>query len=482
MLCSHTSKPDLNAPSAPKKLHLILLVWMAFGAGLTGWSQETDFSPFARFGLGTAQGNLAPNVAGIGGISSISTTNLAFNADQPASASGLLQPTFQGSVVVQQIQLEEGDKMSNAVTGGPGNFGLVVKRPRSQSALQLGLTPLSSKAFSIARTLTDSTLGEIKETYDGSGGLARAHLGYARGWRGRSWVDAGGTDSVLINRQGLDVGVQLDHWFGDAIQSSTTDILDLSHRDVQTVLSSRHRATGVVLGAEGYRVMRARYDETRQFRGSWMVRLGGTWSPARTLNTDFTRLRQSTLVLNGTITPIDTSAFEQEILLGEVPQKWTLGGGIQWDGGRGHRLGLFVDHHRQAWSQSAEQLSHLMDGSAQWGDGKSTAFGVLWIPGRKSGKVSRATYRAGWCQTTLPVVLQGDDMTLHPLEEWRASLGVNAPLKGSRSSSQIHLGMDFGRRSSELPNTHQETNLRFHVGVTLTPFAKNLWLTPRLYD
>jgi hypothetical protein len=68
------------------------------------------------------------------------------------------------------------------------------------------------------------------------------------------------------------------------------------------------------------------------------------------------------------------------------------------------------------------------------------------------------------------------------LEEWRVSAGVNKPLSGSRSASQLHFGMDFGSRYTELETLHTETNLRIHVGVTLTPFVKNLWLTPRLYD
>ena len=38
--------------------------------------------------------------------------------------------------------------------------------------------------------------------------------------------------------------------------------------------------------------------------------------------------------------------------------------------------------------------------------------------------------------------------------------------------------MDFGSRYTELETLHTETNLRIHVGVTLTPFVKNLWLTP----
>ncbi|HAT48278.1 MAG TPA: hypothetical protein DCS71_05045, partial [Flavobacteriales bacterium] len=69
-----------------------------------------------------------------------------------------------------------------------------------------------------------------------------------------------------------------------------------------------------------------------------------------------------------------------------------------------------------------------------------------------------------------------------PLEEWRVSMGINTLLKGSRSGSQLHLGMDVGQRYTDLASIHREFSLRLHVGVTLTPFAKNLWLTPRLYD
>jgi hypothetical protein len=92
-------------------------------------------------------------------------------------------------------------------------------------------------------------------------------------------------------------------------------------------------------------------------------------------------------------------------------------------------------------------------------------------------------WRAGFTSATLPVTLDLDnDGTGVPLQEWRGSLGMTLPLQGSRSASQIHLGMDFGQRFAEDPNTHEETTLRLQVGVTLTPYVKNLWLTPRLYD
>lgn len=475
--------PDLKSPSMKRFCRAWVWLMSSLLAGGIGLAQETDFSPYARFGLGTAQGNLTPTLAAMGGITSVSASNLVVNADQPAAAAALLNPTFQGSVHVQRMQLDEGGKLpAHALTGGPGNFGLVVKQPRSLRAIQLGLTPMTSKAFGVSRSFADSTLGDIEESYVGTGGMARAYLGLAHGWRGRTWQVAGGVDSVLITSRGLDVGFQLDHWFGDAIQTSTLDIQDVSYRDVRNVVSSRHRATGWVLGAEAYQVLRARYDEFKQFRGSWTLRLGGTWSPSRSLNTDFKRLVESTLIVNGIVDGQDTSAFEEAVLSGGVPQAWTVGGGIQWDGGRGNRFGLFFDHKQQAWGDANEDLAHLMDGDATWGDAMSTSLGVLWTPGRKPGKLNRPTYRAGFTQAVLPVRLEADDMSAHPLEEWRVSVGMNAPLKGSRSASQLHFGMDVGQRTTDLTYTHRETNVRVHLGVTLTPFAKNLWLTPRLYD
>ena len=481
----HFFDTSMTSPDHPILGHFgrawtLLLVMVVWGSAAMG--QETDFSPFARFGLGTSQGTLTPAIASMGGVTSVSTGHMSVNADQPASSASIVHPTFQGSVNLQGVRLTEGDRSTQTVTGGPGSFGLVVKRARRPRAFHLGLTPMTSKAFDVDRSLSDPTLGNIEESYEGQGGLARAYVGMSHGWRGRQWNPAGASDSVLVNTWGLNAGVQADHWFGDAIQSAVLDIEDVTFRDVRTSISSRHRATGLILGAEGYKMLRVKYSDSKDFEGSWMFKLGGTWSPARTLNTDFSRLVQSTVVVNGVVAGLDTSSYEAAILNGRVPQKWTLGGGLQWDGPTGGRLGVFVDHHSQSWSSSEGTLDHLMEGAAVWNDASSTAVGVMVTPKRKAGKTSRSTWRVGIRQSTLPTTLLSADGSTHDLTEQRLSLGVNTPLKGSRSASQLHFGMDFGTRNTTLNSTHTETNLRLHIGVTLTPTAKNLWLIPRLYD
>ena len=253
MQCTNTSmtRTDFQFVSSIRWALGSVCMW---GLALGMWGQETDFSPYARFGLGTQQGLLSPGLASTVGLVSVTPDNVFLHADQPASAAGLANPTFQASAHSQRMQLSEGERTSNAWTGGPGNMGLVVKKPRSNSALSLGLTPLTSKAFSVQRVAEDSLVGNLLERYEGTGGVARAHAGVSHGWRGKTWFQAG-ADSVLVSHRGLDLGAQVDHWFGDARQISTLDLEDPSFRDVQTVTSFRHRAAGWILGAQGFQVL-----------------------------------------------------------------------------------------------------------------------------------------------------------------------------------------------------------------------------------
>ncbi|MDA0902960.1 MAG: hypothetical protein O3B70_01375 [Bacteroidetes bacterium] len=482
MRCSSTTF-HMKAALVHPLGRLVMVAAMLMALTLESKGQETDFSPYARFGLGTDQGILNPALAGMAGITTVTGNSSAINADQPASAAGLTHPTFQASIHSETIGLIEGDQKARAFTGGPGQLGLVVKQPRSRSALSFGMTPLSSKAFSIQRIVEDSLLGSIAETYSGSGGMARGYLGLATGWRGKGWVDAGSADSVLVSMRGLDAGFQVDHWFGDAIQTSRLDIADLSFRDVQSVTSMRNRATGFVLGVEAFQVLKAKYSSSQEFEGSWVLRGGATWSPERTLQTDWKRLVESTLILNGVATSLDTSSYSELTIEGVVPMAWSAGGSLQWDGPQGERLALFFDHHAQAWSSANSSLPHLMSGSGLWGDARRSALGLTWQRGRSANRTIQPLWRSGFSWGHLPVVLDmdGDDEG-DPLQEWRASLGLTMPMQGSRSASQFHIGMDFGRRHTINPELHTESTLRFQIGVSLTPFVKNLWLTPRLYD
>ena len=161
----------------------------------TAFGQETDFSPFARYGFGTWQHAMTPGLAAMGGTTTVTGSSSLINPDQPASVAAVANPTFQSSFFSQAVRLREGNAEAQATTGGLGNLGLIVKRPQRLSGFSLGLTPLTSKAFSVRRTTTDPLLGDVTEYYDGSGGMARAYSGLARGWRLKQWRKAGAQDA-----------------------------------------------------------------------------------------------------------------------------------------------------------------------------------------------------------------------------------------------------------------------------------------------
>ena len=94
-----------------------------------------------------------------------------------------------------------------------------------------------------------------------------------------------------------------------------------------------------------------------------------------------------------------------------------------------------------------------------------------------------ASYKAGFALDAYPVAYNGSQ-----LSAWRASAGMTIPLEGSRSTSRLHFGVEMGHRGLDSENgtvlegTLEESLLKIQVGVTLAPFFKNLWLTPKLYD
>ena len=247
--------------------------------GLHGWAQETRFQSVCAFWIGHLPRQPHAGFGLHGGITSVSTSGLIVNADQPAAAAALLEPHFPRlHPPATHGVVSEGQQTTNALTGGPGNFGLVVKQPRSLKRTAIGIDADDLQIVWRERTVTDTTLGDIARVLRRLWRLGGAYLGLAHGWRGRTWLKAG-------RRQRVDHG----SWFGRRIPGGPLvwrrrpnvrlDIQDITFRDVRNVVSSRHRSTGWVLGAEAFHVLRARYDEFKQFRGSWTLRLGATWSP-----------------------------------------------------------------------------------------------------------------------------------------------------------------------------------------------------------
>ena len=242
----------------------------------------------------------------------------------------------------------------------------------------IGIGPNDVQGFQRVSLLTDATLGDIAESYEGQGGLARAYVGVSRGWRGRRWNPAGSTDSVLVNTWELDAGLQADHWFGDAIQSAFLDIEDVSFRDVRTSISSRHRASGFIL-CRGVQNAAGQVQRIQGFSGQLDAQIGRNLESCQNTPTQTTPGWSSPLsFLVASSRELIRRPLKRPFSMA-VPQKWTLGGGLQWDRPSGSRFGVFVDHHKQSWSSSQATLDHLMEGE-QCGTTPAAWLSDSWSP------------------------------------------------------------------------------------------------------
>ena len=451
------------------------------------YGQDTEPSPWSRFGMGLPTPIISTPQLLMGGVSSPIIDGFTVNPYQPASAAGCLNTSFQTSLQSTLTKMVEGDSTAMVNSGTPGAISVVVKRLGGKYALSFGMLPNTSMGYNVNRTYEDSQVGTSMEQYDGSGGTAKSYLGLARGFKGKKWINAGATDSVLVTNHTLFLGAQIDYLFGEVIQTSRLDIFDNSFFDNRTRTSMRHRSLGALFGIQASQILWAKYDDDKNFEGAATLYFGATYSPSSTLYTDYTKAIETVQLLSNVETVIDTAYYATLEGEGVMPSRWSAGGSIVFDSKSGRKFLIAADFMQEDWTTfEGDTEIDFLGSNVTWAKSSRTSLGFTLSPktrGNTSSILTRSTYRAGFALDAYPIKYNGAQ-----LNGWRASAGLSIPLEGSRSSSMVHFGFSAGKRGAGLDNgtvlanTLEETTFNIQIGVTLTPYFKNLWLTPRLYD
>ncbi len=452
------------------------------------FAQGSDPSPWTRFGLGISlPSNTLPQQI-MGEISSPLMDKNVINPNQPASAAGCNTTLFQSSIYSSRNAMTEGDSSTTAVSGNLGGLNMIVKRPKGKSAFMFGVIPNTTKGYNLIRTTEYDVVGEVIERYQGSGGTSRGYFGLARGFKGKKWKKAGDKDSVLINNINVQIGGQVNYIFGETNQQERLDIQDITYLDNRTSTSMRHRAFGGLFGLQYQQLLGAKYDGQKNFIYSTSLYLGGTYATASKLNTDYEKIIETIVLMSSVETNVDTAFYTSQVHEGTTPSRFTGGAAISFDAGSGRRIVLAADFMKEDWTKYSEANEYLLDGNATWAAASRNSFGLSYKPGNKGSDksvLSRTTYKAGVVHERHPLIYNFDDVNFSQLKSWRASAGFSMPLEGSRSNSSVQFGVSYGKRSLDgtvLDNSLQESIFNIQLGVTLAPFFKNLWLTPKLYD
>jgi hypothetical protein len=445
-------------------------------------AQQSEFSPYSRFGFGLINQVNTPVATGLAGMETGLANSYQFSPSNPASATFLTQTTLQGSGMVSNLTMRQldGDE-AGATYGTAGPIGIVVKQKNGKNALILGVSSYSNSGYAITRSNDIEGIGVVEERYFGEGGLSNANIGWARVFRSTSFVPAGNADSIRVSNRSLHLGVQTQYLFGQVSRSSTLDITDPTFLDHRARVTAQHRSISMDIGAILDQLLFVNYNANREFQNSMALRIGGVFTPESALSSDISSLDETTQTLGGIPVNLDTSSFSSLLdFQGRMPHSLNGALSLHYDRSDGMRWAAALEYSSTAWGDvDGEMAPELLSDGVRWVDAKTLRFGFQFNLGnseQRNPTWGKAIYRLGLATGNQPFEIDGT-----PISHQLASAGATIPLVGSRSLSRIHFGMEFGTRSAASDGI-DERIYRINLGVSLMPFFKNNWLVPRLYD
>ena len=231
-------------------------------------SQESDPSPWSRFGFGINMQAYSSPQQLMGGVISPIMERDVINPHQPASAAGCSSTMLQTSIYNSTNSMVDSVSESTAITGNIGALSMVIKQKNNNSALMFGLMPNSSRGYSLYKEYKDEVAGDITEYYRGNGGTARSYIGFSKALKEKKWYHISDEDSVFINNRSFQLGAQLDYLFGEVVSNEILNIENVTFSDAYISTSMRHRGVRGVFGLQVYQHLKMNYDNDKNIIGS----------------------------------------------------------------------------------------------------------------------------------------------------------------------------------------------------------------------
>jgi len=160
-----------------KKSNLLLTLIIIIGSFGNSLAQLTNVSPYSRYGIGDIQFGTFITQQTMGGVSSAYQSPYRINFNNPASYSSIAAATFETGGFAESIFLKTNQKNDAASNSSIGYLGIGFPLIKEKAGLSFGLVPLSQVGYSIESSQSVDSIGSIKYTYNGTGGINRAYVG-----------------------------------------------------------------------------------------------------------------------------------------------------------------------------------------------------------------------------------------------------------------------------------------------------------------
>ncbi|HNE28137.1 MAG TPA: hypothetical protein PKL15_15105 [Saprospiraceae bacterium] len=433
---------------------------LLFAAALL--AQPKQNSPYSQYGIGDLLPQYFANQAAWGGQTTASHDPFHINLMNPASFASLRTTTLDVGLFAKNSAYKSSSGSLNAWGGNLAylSLGFTLKSPinevldRKQSPWQFGmgftLTPYSQVGYNVQTRDTLPQLGEVTNSFEGSGGTYRLN-----------WSNA-------VRYKNTSFGLNLGWHFGEAKYESRADFRD-SFPTYSDVFRDEVAIKGLVwnVGIQHDFVLK-HADEDKTVPLRW-VTIGATAEGNHDLNASTNILRFRARPATGGYTGYDTLLnLVNDNRTITLPSAFSVG--IQYVNASKFKAGL--QFGLENWSN---YVNEARPPAQPFRNTISLSGGVEYIPDFASYNryLKRVRYRVGAYYRQDPRQVNGQD-----LNDIGFSFGFGLPLVLPRQqTSFINTAFEVGKLGADSPI--EETYYRITVGFTLND---NTWFYKRRFE
>lgn len=412
---------------------------------LTG--QEND--PYSKYGIGELMNGNSVMLRGMANATSAYESPFELNTDNPASYSFLQLTTFEigmmasTRVVTGNVNGINADYTTGTTTITYLQLGMPVSKSKN-AGICFGFKPISHMYYNLVDTNYNSPIGQVINSYNGTGGLNYAYLGGAGKYKG------------------LSLGINLGYLFGTFRKTTAVIPNDTNaiNRSNTTQYTNYTRIGGLYW--KGGAMYLCKLDSTHT------LHIGGTFTMKQNITEHLDAFQISSYNFGDTLVNDTSASSVNGKGLLKMPMSYSIGVMLS----KNDKWNLSIDYSATNWGgfqSTPDTTMNLAVGS------KSSRIS---IGGEITPNITdirsysaRITYRLGFYYGNDYLTINGTS-----LPEYGFTAGLSLPVR--KSTSHLHTSLDIGRLGVNSNNLLQETYVRFSLGISFN----QQWFIPRKYD
>ena len=451
------------------------------------FAQTSSISPYSRFGIGELHRIGTEYNYSMGGLSAPLADRYTVNPENPASYAHTFKTTFQTGIRTQRMELNNGDKSQEIGFSNLNHVLINMKMADAPWGFVVGMTPYTSTGYEVSVNRVEELEGnsaDIIDSYAGDGGISKGFIGFGKKFNTidyRYFKDALGTvtDSIRFEKHAVSLGANVAYFFGGIEESRRIDFEDVDFLDTRITATTKMHSFGVDLGIHYSGILKQEYNSKKELLKRWVLQAGVTYTPDMDWTTSYKELNETVQQFSGVDLPVDTAQIINGIGFTNIPSRLTGGVSIHHEGESRWKWMVGVDFKTQDWSRSTKIIDGLTT-DLNLAASNQMSFGLQLSPKDLSegeNLFQRSSYQLGMRVEDSYLSLRNTQ-----IRDEAFTAGISIPLVASKSASQIHFGMEIGTRGTTDEQLIEENYLNIYVGVSLSPWYRNIWFRERKYD